>query len=134
MSKAYDRVEWVFLENMMLKLDFDVKWVKLVMLFVSSVRYQVMCNQFIGPIVSHRGFRQGDLISPYLFLICAEGLSSILNYHVRHGRLHECKVANGASPIFHLFFANDSFLLFRATAQECKQSKDCLRVYEVASG
>lgn len=53
MSKAYDRVEWVFLENMMLKLDFDVKWVKLVMLFVSSVRYQVMCNQFIGPIVPH---------------------------------------------------------------------------------
>lgn len=116
MSKVYDRVEWVFLERMMLKLGIAQRWVKLVMLFDSSVKYMVINNGFsVGPILPGRGLRQGDPISPYIFLICAEGLSSILNYHVCHGRIHGCKVANSAPVISHLFFADNNFLFFRAT-------------------
>ena len=58
MSKAYDRIEWEFLEAMMLRLGFDAKWVKLIMLCVSTVRYQVARDgKEIGPIIPGRGLR-----------------------------------------------------------------------------
>ena len=79
MSKAYDRVEWTFLEKIMLKLGFDCSWVTFVMRCVKTVSYYVLINgdpcEYIQP---SRGICQGDPLSSYLFLLCAEGLSALL--------------------------------------------------------
>ena len=81
----------------MMKLGFDSRWVELVMLFVTIVKYTVSSNGYtIEPITPQRGLRQGDPLSPYLFLICTEGLSVLLNDQARRGRIHGCKVANTA--------------------------------------
>ena len=77
MSKAYDRVEWIFLEKIMRHLGFAESMVKLIMSCVSSVTYVILFNrQPVGNIKPSRGLRQGDLLSPYLFLLCALGLQS----------------------------------------------------------
>lgn len=67
MSKAYDRVEWIFLERMMLKMRFEASQVNTIMKRIKSVTYRIKVNgEFTEKIAPSRCLRQGDPISPYL--------------------------------------------------------------------
>lgn len=108
MSKAYDRVEWSFHEAAMLRLGFSPIWVSWIMRCVRTVSYSFMLNgEPRGTIFPSRGLLQGDAISPYLFLICAEVLSRLISEAEDRELLHGVKICNGAPSISHLFFADD---------------------------
>ncbi|KAH9722180.1 reverse transcriptase domain-containing protein [Citrus sinensis] len=135
MSKAYDRIEWKFLQAIMLRMGFAEKWVDLIMLCVSTAQYNVLrYGKEVGPIIPSRGLRQGDPLSPYLFILCAEGLSSLIRVNEKAGLIHGVKVARSAPMVSHLFFADDSFLFFRANQQEAVLMRDILASYSLASG
>uniref|UniRef100_A0A803QPF5 Reverse transcriptase domain-containing protein n=1 Tax=Cannabis sativa TaxID=3483 RepID=A0A803QPF5_CANSA len=118
-SEAYDRVEWQFLKDMMCKMSFSHHWINLILSCVSSVRYKVLSSgREMGPIIPTRGIRQGDPLSSYPFLICAEGFSALIKQFESIGHLRGCKVANGAPIISHMLFVDDSYVYCRANERE----------------
>ncbi|XP_030478300.1 uncharacterized protein LOC115695372 [Cannabis sativa] len=115
MAKAFDRVEWVFIRKIMEHFLFPKRFIDLIMACVSTATFSFSLNQqVLGTIKPTRGIRQGDPLSPYLFLLCYEGLSSLINYKTqqRQPRSHSLsiKIARRAPTISHLFFADDSLL------------------------
>lgn len=83
LNKAYDRVEWKFLGDVLTKMGFSARWMQLIIKCVSTVRYEIVnSGRKMGLIIPTRGIRQGDPLSPYLFLVCAEGFSALINKYV----------------------------------------------------
>ena len=86
MSKAYDRVQWSFLRDVMIQMDFNDRWVALVMECIYSVTYSLLINgEPTGNVKPSRGIRQGDPLSPYLFLLCSKGLHRMIKKVASNG-------------------------------------------------
>lgn len=88
----------------------------------------------MGPIISTRGIRQGDPLSPYLFIICAEGLSAMIRNYVNMQWLTGVKICRRAPVVSHMFFADDSYIHCKANTTEVVKVLQLLDVYERASG
>lgn len=114
MSKTYDRVELDSLKAVILKLGFNNTMVQQIMACVYSVSYSVMVNSFPQTFFKpSRSIRQGDSLSPYLFILCAEALSFLFTQAKRKGWITSMLMGQGPHKVNHLFFVNDSlfFLL-----------------------
>jgi hypothetical protein len=105
----------------------------MIMSCVISVSYSVLCNQEpTGYIIPSRVLSQGDPLSPYLFLLCVDGLIVLLK--TAEHRKHITGVIVGRGPkLTHLLFADDSFLFCRADTKECQNIMRLLGTYEGAS-
>lgn len=111
MSKAYDRIEWDYLRELLIKTGFDSWWVHLVLQCVSSVSYNITHGfRDLGSVRPSRGLRQEDPLSPYLFILCAEGLFALLQKYESQELIHGLKICRQAPSISHLFFAADNYL------------------------
>jgi hypothetical protein len=84
--------------------------------------------------VPSRGIRHGDPISPYLFLLAAEGFSCLLKSRVESSNLSGIKVAPSALMVCHLLFADDNLLFFKANRESAQEINDVLQLYCNASG
>uniref|UniRef100_A0A803P0S6 Reverse transcriptase domain-containing protein n=1 Tax=Cannabis sativa TaxID=3483 RepID=A0A803P0S6_CANSA len=135
MSKAYDRLEWKFIDKVMEAFGFGDDFRKLVVKSISSVSFSVLLNG--GPLRQFspsRGLRQGDPLSPFLFIICSEVLSRLLIQAEGRGLIHGFKVSPRCPPISHLMYADDTFLFCKAKASEIDTIIQCLLTYGKWSG
>ncbi|WOH16647.1 hypothetical protein DCAR_0936205 [Daucus carota subsp. sativus] len=93
-SKAYDRLEWAFIRNRLERFGFHHVRVHRIMSFICSVSYNFLHNgEQFRYVMPGRGVRQGDPISPYICIMCTEGLSSIIRRSEEVGLIHRCRIA-----------------------------------------
>ena len=134
MSKAYDRIKWKFLEKIMRHLGFSGEIRTTIMSCIRSISYVVLLNrELVGHIKPDRALRQGDPLSPYMFLLCAMGLQSLL-YKAKFDGLiwggGGVSICRNGPRVSHLLFMDDSILLCRSKEFECPVILDLLVVYE----
>jgi hypothetical protein len=102
---------------------------------VTTVRYRIKVNGELSEEISPQwGLRQGDPLSPYLFLICAEAFSCLLLAAETTGELFGIKVCQNVPSINHLLFADDSLLLLKANEWSANHLQNILSLYEDCSG
>lgn len=135
MNKVYDRVEWCFIEKVLLAFGFHATWLGLVMKLVTSVTYHYKVNGFTSSTITpQRGLHQGDPLSPYLFILVADVLSLMINKAVRVGSPHGFQIARGALVLTHLMFVDDAFLFAQADQGNIYQLLYILNVYSKSFG
>ncbi|GAA0162497.1 hypothetical protein LIER_18578 [Lithospermum erythrorhizon] len=135
MSIAYDQVEWRFIDHVIRALGFPDKIVSLVLSCVTTITYSFILNEEqFGFVMPHRGIRQGNALSPYLFLFCAEALNCLINKEEHNGRIRGVRVCKNGPPVSHLFFADDTLLFCRARVEEMCTIRNLVECYSKASG
>ena len=106
----------------MRKLGFAAPWISIVMNMVRTVSFSILFNgSKLKEFKPTRGIRHGDPISPYPFLLLAEGLSCLLKSQSESSQLSGIKLAPSAPSVNHLLFTDDSMLFFKASVDGVKE-------------
>lgn len=95
-------------------------WVHLIMQCITIITYSILINgEPTGRTVSKAGLRQGDPLSPYIFILCMETLSRNIIVHQQLGTIRGLKIARNAPQISHMFFADDALFFMKGTMNNC---------------
>ena len=115
LERAYDQLEWSFVRSMLVSLGFHLDTVELILSCISTTMAALLFNgDQIGEICPYHGLSQGDLISPYIFILCMEYLSALINLKCKEGSWKKIKASRNGHGFSHIFFADD-LLLFAKT-------------------
>jgi len=116
LSKAYDKLSWEFIWCILTELKLPDNIVNLIMHSVTSVETNVKWNgartEYFRP---QRGIRQGDLISPYLFVMCIDKLSHLISHAVETREWKALRAKRRGPIVSHLMFVDDMLIFSEAT-------------------
>lgn len=115
-------------------MGFSDWWVHLVLQCVTIVSYSIIHGEHdMGPIRPSRGIRQRDPLSPYLFIICTEGLTTLIHKYEVNQWLHGVKICRNAPTVTHMLYADDIYVYCKADTNEAGRVLELLGTYEKAS-
>jgi len=134
LEKAFDNVIWDFLNSCLHYFGFPDITIKLIMHCVSSSTFSILWNENkLPPFKPSYGLRQGDPLSPYLFILCMEKLSIAINNAVLHGNWEPIHITNRGPKISHLLFADDVLLFTKARNSQFRFINDLFDRFSRAS-
>ncbi|XP_071705361.1 uncharacterized protein [Rutidosis leptorrhynchoides] len=134
-QKAYDTVDWKFLENILLYFGFHRTMIKWIMKCVSTTSFSININgELHGYFKGKRGLRQGDPLSPYLFTLVMECLTLMIKRNVLHSDDFKYHPKCEAQEIVNICFADDLFLFAHASVGSVKPLSDALAEFKACSG
>ena len=137
-EKAYDSINWKFLLKVLQKMGFGSKWLGWMWSCLSSAKFSVLVNGVpTGFFSSTKGLRQGNPLSPYLFVMGMEVLDVLIRRAVEGGFLLGGSIRGGSRStlnISHLLFVDDTIVLCEASKEHLTHLSWILLWFEAASG
>lgn len=134
-SKAFDRVSWNFILVVLNRMHFPPPFVNLIYQCLSTVKYPFMMNdREIFVLEPNCGIRQGDPLSPYLYILTANVLSCLITEVAIANQWEGIRISKNSSPITHLFYADDSLLFMKATTEQFERVKIIIDKFNTWSG
>jgi hypothetical protein len=135
LSKYFDRISWQYMCSLLEAFGFDNHWVNWIMRLTSSSFFSILVNGVPSqPFSPTRGIRQGDPLSPFLFVLMAEGLGCYLKASVLEGSLKGLPLHNIQPTPSHSQFVDDTLLLNTLTTREATKLNSILTDFADASG
>lgn len=133
--KAYDRVKWEFLFKVLSKFGFSNKWCKWIKNCISGVHFSILINGHLsGFFQGIQGIRQGDPLSPFIFILMADALSRYINFQSSNGLWLGVTLPDTSIRITHSLFTDDTLLFGKSSLKEAKLIKQTLDIYSSTSG
>lgn len=135
MSKAYDRLEWDFIRLVLERMNFHPTFTSWIMQCLTTVSYTFIINGVTrGFVKPGRGIRQGDPLSPYLFILCSEVLTGLCKSAHAKGLMKGVTIASQCPSLNHLLFADDTMFFCRANKKNAESLKALINTYEIDPG
>ena len=135
LSKAYDRLNWKYLKAILAAFGFSSRWTEWVYSMISTPIFSVMINGVPSSTFNAtRGIRQGDPISPFLFIMAAEGLGRYFKKELRERKIKGLRLWGNNLPITHQQFVDDIMLFSEVSIKEVRGIKRILDLFMEASG
>lgn len=111
-SKAFDSLNWNYLDSIMSQIGFGEKWRHWIMGCLSSARASVLTNGSASKEFQlSKGVRQGDPLSPFLFILAMEGFNVAMKSACQKSLFHGVDIPNGGPSISHLFYTDDAIFI-----------------------
>ncbi|GAU48539.1 hypothetical protein TSUD_282910 [Trifolium subterraneum] len=133
--KAYDSVDWGFLEYMLRRFGFCDKWIDWLRACVFVGSMSILANGSpTREIDIQRGLMQGDPLASFLFLSVAEGFGGVMRRVVELDLFKGFMVGRNGFVVSHLQYAGDTLCIGEASSQNLWTLKAILRGFEMASG
>lgn len=133
LEKAFDRVDWDFFKQIMSK-KFDHKWIEWILGCVKNPRYSVFINRRPrGRALAAEGIRQGDPLSPFLFILVSEVLSALIENLHQNGLYEGFVVGKDKIHVPILQFADDTLLFCKYDCNMLVTLKQTIEVFEWCS-
>ena len=130
LEKAYDNFEWGFIREMLIHFNFSDNIIDLIMSCVTSVSTSLLFNEgCLEPFLPSRGIRQGDPLSPYLFILCMEYLGHLIEEKCVAKLWYPVKASRSGLAFSHIFFADDLVLFARADPGNCHTINEVLQEF-----
>ena len=131
-SKAFDSVRWDYLMEVLEKMGFGVKWRSWVTTLISTTSTSVLLNGGRGKWFKHKvGLRQGDPLSPMLFILAMEPLQCLLNCAAQEGALTEMGTRSARLRIS--LYADDAAIFLKPNKEEMQEIRQILTSFGMAS-
>ena len=135
LEKAYDRIRWDFLEDTLYAAKLPHIWIKWIMECVTNPGMSLLWNgERTEAFTPQRGLRQGDPLSPYLFVLCMERLCHQIEFSVANKEWKPITLSRGGPSLSHVCFADDLILFAEASLSQIRVVRKVLERFCEASG
>ena len=135
LEKAYDKLEWSFIRERLLSFNFPMDMVENIKSCISTISTSILFNGgMLEPIKPSRGIRQGDPLSPYIFILCMEFLGQLIDKKCSEKLWNLVRASKSGPSFTYLFFADDLVLFAKANQAKCIAIKEVIDIFCEKSG